>query len=110
MPTNTKKYSQTIVEAGADLLFVQSTVTTTRHVSKSYEGLVFSKLVKSVPIPVIVGNCVSYSACLDLMKEGVSGVLVGVGPVPPVLRERCLASVCLKSPPPSIVPRPGIPI
>ena len=80
MPTNTKKYSQTIVEAGADLLFVQSTVTTTRHVSKSYEGLVFSKLVKSVPIPVIVGNCVSYSACLDLMKEGVSGVLVGVGP------------------------------
>ena len=80
MPTNTKKYAPLIVEAGADLLFVQSTVTTTRHVSKSYEGLVFSKLVKSVPIPVVVGNCVSYSACLDLMKEGISGVLVGVGP------------------------------
>jgi len=49
MPTNTKKYAPMIVEAGADLLFVQSTVTTTRHVSKSYEGLVFSKLVNQSP-------------------------------------------------------------
>ena len=80
MPANTKKFAPLIVEAGADILFVQSTVTTARHVSKSYEGLVFSKLCKSVPIPVVVGNCVSYNACLDLMKEGISGILVGVGP------------------------------
>jgi IMP dehydrogenase len=31
-------------------------------------------------MPVIVGNCVSYSACLELMRTGISGVLVGVGP------------------------------
>jgi len=93
MPT-TRKIFQLIVEAGADLLFVQSTVTTTRHVSKSYEGLVFSKLVKSVPIPVIVGNCVSYSACLDLMKEGVSGVLVGVGPGAACTSRRCSRRRC----------------
>ena len=31
-------------------------------------------------MPVVVGNCVSYSACLELMKTGISGVLVGVGP------------------------------
>ena len=27
-----------------------------------------------------VGNCVSYSACLELMRTGISAVLVGVGP------------------------------
>ncbi len=27
-----------------------------------------------------MGNCVSYTACLELMRTGISGVLVGVGP------------------------------
>lgn len=31
-------------------------------------------------MPIIVGNCVSYSACLELMRTGISGVLVGIGP------------------------------
>ncbi len=80
MPSNTKRFAPLMVEAGADMLFVQSTVTTAHHISKSYKGLIFSELCKSVPIPVIVGNCVSYNACLDLMREGISGILVGVGP------------------------------
>lgn len=79
-PADTKRLAPLIVEAGADMLFVQSTVTTARHVSKSYEGLILSKLCKSIPIPVVVGNCVSYSACLEIMREGVAGILVGVGP------------------------------
>lgn len=79
-PANTKKLAATIVEAGADVLVVQSTVTTARHVSKSLKGLVFSELCKSVPIPVVVGNAVSYSAALELMKTGIAGLLVGVGP------------------------------
>lgn len=79
-PASTKKFAPLIVEAGADILVVQSTVTTARHISKSYRGLVFSELCQSVNIPVVVGNCVSYSACLDLMQTGISGVLVGVGP------------------------------
>ena len=78
-PTNTKKVPQVILDAGADILFVRHRYHRQAHLQE-YEGLVFSKLVKSVPIPVVVGNCVSYSACLDLMKEGISGVLVGVGP------------------------------
>jgi len=69
-----------MAEAGADVLVVQSTVTTTRHFSKSLRGLIFSELCQSVSIPVVVGNCVSYSATLELMREGVSGILVGVGP------------------------------
>ncbi len=79
-PANTKRFATIASEAGADILAIQSTVTTARHTSKSYRGLIFSELCKSVPIPVIVGNCVSYNACLELMRTGISGVLVGVGP------------------------------
>ena len=79
-PANTKRLAPLTAEAGADILVVQSTVTTARHTSKSYEGLIFAKLRKLVPMPVIVGNCVSYSTCLEIMRTGISAVLVGVGP------------------------------
>jgi len=79
-PANTKRFASLAVEAGADILFVQSTVTTARHISKSYRGLILSELRQSVSIPIVVGNCVSYGACLELMQTGISGVLVGVGP------------------------------
>ncbi len=68
------------VEAGADIFVVQSTVTSARHVSKSYRGLIFSELCQMLKIPVVVGNCVSYNASLELMKTGIAGLLVGVGP------------------------------
>jgi IMP dehydrogenase len=79
-PANTKRFVPIAAEAGADIFAVQSTVTSARHVSKSYRGLIFEELRKSVAMPIIVGNCVSYSACLELMRTGISGVLVGVGP------------------------------
>ena len=79
-PANTKRFAPLIAEAGADILVVASTVTTARHTSKSYEGLIFPKLRKLVSMPVIVGNCVSYNSCLELMQTGISAVLVGVGP------------------------------
>ncbi len=79
-PANTKRLAPITAEAQADIFVVQSTVTSARHISKSYRGLIFSELRQSIPIPIIVGNCVSYSACLELMRTGISGVLVGVGP------------------------------
>jgi len=79
-PANTKRFAPITAEAKADILVVGSTVTSARHTSKSVRGLIFQELIKSVPMPVVVGNCVSYSACLDLMRTGISGVLVGVGP------------------------------
>ena len=79
-PANTKRFAPIVTEAKADILVVQSTVTTAQHISKSYRGLIFPELRKSIPIPIIVGNCVSYKACLELMRTGISGVLVGVGP------------------------------
>ncbi len=79
-PANTKHLAPVVVDAGADILFVQSTVTTARHISKSEQGLVLSDVCQQVRIPVVVGNCVSYGATLELMETGVDAVLVGVGP------------------------------
>lgn len=79
-PQNAKRMGPLAVEAGADILVVQSTVTTARHISKSYHGLVFSELTEQINVPVIVGNCVTYGAALELMETGVAGILVGVGP------------------------------
>jgi IMP dehydrogenase len=79
-PQNTKRMSPMAVEAGADIIFVQSTVTTARHMSRSYRGLIFSELIKALNVPVVVGNCVSYNVALELMETGIDGILVGVGP------------------------------
>ncbi len=79
-PMNTKRWAPLIQDAGADLLFIQSTVTTARHESNSIEGLRFDKLFKDITIPVVVGNTVGFKATLEIMRTGVSGVLVGVGP------------------------------
>lgn len=79
-PANTKRFAPLAAEAGADLFVVQSTVTTARHISKSYRGLRFPELCDSLSIPVVVGNAVSYEAALELMETGIAGLLVGVGP------------------------------
>lgn len=79
-PQNTKQFAPIAAESGVDIFVVQSTVTSAHHISKSYHGLVFSELCQVMPAPIIVGNCVSYSAALSLMREGIAGILVGVGP------------------------------
>jgi IMP dehydrogenase len=80
VPANTKRLAPIVAEAGGDILVVQSTVTSARHISKSYRGLIFSELYEQLKMPIVVGNCVSYTACLELMKTGIAGVLIGVGP------------------------------
>ena len=79
-PQSTKRMSPVAVEAGADMVVVQSTVTTARHISNSYRGLIFSDLISSLNVPVMVGNCVTYDVAMELMETGIDGVLVGVGP------------------------------
>ena len=79
-PTNTKRLTPIAKDAGMDILVVQSTVTTARHISKSYRGLILPELCQQMSLPIIVGNCCSYSAALELMRTGVDGILVGVGP------------------------------
>lgn len=79
-PAGAKRLAPVAAEAGADMIVVQSTVTTARHISKSARGLRFPELLEMVDVPVVVGNCVSYDVALELMQTGIHGVLVGVGP------------------------------
>ena len=79
-PANTKRLAPIAVDAGADILVVQSTVTTARHISRSVRGLVFEELCQNISVPVVVGNTVSFAATKELMDTGVAGILVGVGP------------------------------
>lgn len=80
IPANTKRLAPIAAEAGADVVVVQSTVTTARHTSRSLRGLIFSELVEQLDVPILVGNTVSYEVTLELMEHGIHGVLVGVGP------------------------------
>jgi len=79
-PANTKRFAPVAKEAGLDILVVQSTVTTAHHISKSTKGLVLTDLCQSLGLPVVVGNCCSYDAAIEIMRTGVESLLVGVGP------------------------------
>ena len=80
IPQRAEKFGKIAEEAGADAFIVQSTVTTVKHLSKSYKALDFGKFCKSMKVPVIIGNCVTYEVALELMGTGCSGLLVGIGP------------------------------
>ena len=80
IPQNAERFGPIAQEAGADIFVVQSTVTTARHVATMYKPLDFTKLIKAMKIPVIVGNSVTYDQALELMEVGADGLLVGVGP------------------------------
>jgi IMP dehydrogenase len=80
IPQKAERYAAIAQEAGADLFVVQSTVSTVRHISSEYKSLDLAQFCKNSRIPIIIGNAVTYSVVLELMQNGVSGVLVGVGP------------------------------
>src|SRR3954471_14042838 len=80
IPQKAERFAAIAQEAGADLFVVQSTVSTVKHISTQYKSLELEKFVKSLKIPVIIGNAVTYKVTLELMETGVAGVLIGVGP------------------------------
>lgn len=80
IPQKAEHYGKIAQEAGADIFFVQSTVSTVRHISKEYKTLDLANFCKSMKIPVVIGNSVTYDVTVELMEAGVSGVLIGVGP------------------------------
>ena len=106
-PQNTKRMSPVAVEAGADIVVVQSTVTTARHMSKSYKGLIFSELIDTLNVPVLVGNCVTYEVAQELMETGIDGILVGVGPGAACTTREVVGVGVPRLPPLSSAPPPG---
>lgn len=80
-PVAASKYGSVAAKAGADLFFVQATVVSTDHLSpESVTPLDLAQFCLEMPIPVVLGNCVSYEVTLQLLKAGAAGVLVGIGP------------------------------
>ena len=80
IPQRAERFGKLAQDAGCDIFIVQSTVTTVRHISKEYKTLEFHKFCKSMKIPIIIGNCVTYQTTLELMETGVAGLLIGIGP------------------------------
>ena len=80
IPQHAEKFGKIAQEAGADIFVVQSTVTTVRHIAKAYQVVDFTKFCKTMKIPIILGNCVTYKVALGLMETGCAGILVGIGP------------------------------
>lgn len=80
-PLGASKYGEIVAKAGADLLFVQATVVSTAHLSpESVTPLDLASFCREMPMPVILGNCVTYEVALNLMKAGAAAILVGIGP------------------------------
>jgi IMP dehydrogenase len=81
-PQRVRKYYETALEAGLDILVIQGTVISAEHVSNRSEPLNLKEFIRELQdtLPIVVGGCASYATGLHLMRTGAVGVLVGVGP------------------------------
>jgi len=80
-PVGASKFGEVVAKAGADLFFIQATVVSTAHLSpESVTPLDLARFCEEMPIPVVLGNCVTYEVTLNLIKAGAAAVLVGIGP------------------------------
>ena len=80
-PQNAAKLGPIAQEAGADIFIIQSTVVSNKYQAKDNSTILDLKtFVSSMSIPVMVGNTTTTEVTLDLMRTGVQGVFVGIGP------------------------------
>ena len=79
-PGKVNELAPIAIDSGIDILVIQSTVTTATYISDKESTLILSDLINQSPIPVIVGNCVTYETAMELIEAGASGLLIGVGP------------------------------
>ena len=74
------RFGDAAVAAGAELLLIQSQVSSARHLATGYAPLELGEFVQRTPIPVAVGNTANAAAAYALMEQGAAAVFVGVGP------------------------------
>jgi IMP dehydrogenase len=80
-PVGAIKFGKVAAEAGADLFFVQGTVVSTEHLSpENLTPLDLAQFCQEMPIPVALGNCVTYDVTLKLLNAGAAAIMVGIGP------------------------------
>lgn len=80
-PITAEKFGPIAAEAGVDLYFVQGTVVSTDHGAPA--GVIplnLKQFCEQMPMPVVLGNCVTYEVTLELMRAGAAGILIGIGP------------------------------
>jgi IMP dehydrogenase len=80
-PAGAARFGAAVAKAGADLFLIQATVVSTEFLAPDgIEPLNLAKFCQEMPMPVILGNCVTYDITLELMQAGAAAVLVGIGP------------------------------
>jgi IMP dehydrogenase len=80
-PAGAARFGAAVAKAGADLFFIQATVVSTEFLApEGIEPLDLAKFCREMPMPVVLGNCVTYDITLELMQAGAAAVLVGIGP------------------------------
>jgi IMP dehydrogenase len=80
-PAGAARFGPVAAEAGADLFFIQATVVSTDHLSPTQiTALNLAQFCREMPIPVVLGNCVTYEVTLQLMQAGAAAIMVGIGP------------------------------
>jgi len=80
-PAGASRFGDTVAAAGADLVFVQATVVSPSHLApEAVAPLDLADFCGRMPMPVILGNCVTYDVALSLMRCGAAAILVGIGP------------------------------
>ena len=79
-PARVETIGNMALEAGLDVLVIQSTVTTLRYFSSTMRELDLQDFCRRSRVPVVVGNCATYEVALELMRAGAAGILVGIGP------------------------------
>jgi IMP dehydrogenase len=80
-PAGAVRFGDAVARAGADLFFIQATVVSTEFLAPDgIQPLNLAKFCQEMPMPVVLGNCVTYDITLELMQAGAAAVLVGIGP------------------------------
>jgi IMP dehydrogenase len=80
-PAGAVRFGDVVAKAGADLFFIQATVVSTEFLApEGIQPLNLAKFCQEMPMPVVLGNCVTYDITLELMQAGAAAVLVGIGP------------------------------
>lgn len=80
-PAGAAKFGSAVAKAGADIFFIQATVVSTEFLAPSgIQPLELAKFCAEMPMPVVLGNCVTYDVTMQLLKAGAAAVLVGIGP------------------------------
>lgn len=78
-PQNAREMAPKVIQAGAELLFIQGTLISAEHVATGGEPLNLKEFIGTLDVPVIAGGVADYTTALHLMRTGAAGIVIGGG-------------------------------